>query len=150
LEENFPDAQLFSVQVVDEYFVDIIEYLSTGVVPHKFSTAHKKNLVVRDADYQLIACHLYKMGADNILRRCVLEHEQPKILVEAHEGIVGGNYTGKSTMQKVLHARLWWPTIHKDAKEYFHNFDVCQRVGKPNKRDDMSLRPQVNLQVFEK
>ena len=25
LEDNFPDAQLFSVQVVDEYFVDIIE-----------------------------------------------------------------------------------------------------------------------------
>jgi hypothetical protein len=24
LEDNFPDAQLFSVQVVDEYFVDII------------------------------------------------------------------------------------------------------------------------------
>ena len=29
LEDNFPDAQLFSVQVVDEYFVDIIEFLST-------------------------------------------------------------------------------------------------------------------------
>jgi len=29
LEYNFPDAQLFSVQIVDEYFVDIIELLST-------------------------------------------------------------------------------------------------------------------------
>jgi hypothetical protein len=25
LEDNFPDAQLFSAQVIDEYFVDIIE-----------------------------------------------------------------------------------------------------------------------------
>jgi hypothetical protein len=33
LEDNFPDAQLFSVQVTDEYFVDIIEHLSTGVAP---------------------------------------------------------------------------------------------------------------------
>jgi hypothetical protein len=29
LEDNFPDAQLFSVQIVDEYFADIIEFLST-------------------------------------------------------------------------------------------------------------------------
>jgi hypothetical protein len=37
------------------------------------------------------------MGANNILRRCTLEHKKPGILVEAHEGIVGGNYTGKDT-----------------------------------------------------
>jgi hypothetical protein len=59
LEDNFPDAQLFSVQVVDEYFADIIEYLSTGGVPQEFSTAQKKNLVVRATNYQLIAGHLY-------------------------------------------------------------------------------------------
>jgi hypothetical protein len=33
LEENFPDTQLFSVQVADEYFADIIQYLSIGTVP---------------------------------------------------------------------------------------------------------------------
>jgi hypothetical protein len=38
LEDNFLDAQLFSVQVDDEYFVDIIEYLSIGTVPKKIST----------------------------------------------------------------------------------------------------------------
>jgi hypothetical protein len=33
LKDNFPDAQLFLVQIVDQYFVDIIEYLSTRVAP---------------------------------------------------------------------------------------------------------------------
>jgi hypothetical protein len=79
------------------------------------------------------------------LRRCVLEHERPRILVEAHEGIAGGHYAGKDTTQKVLHAGLWWPTVHKDAKEYCQKCDVCQRVGKPNRRDEMPLRPQVTL-----
>jgi hypothetical protein len=55
----------------------------------------KKNMVVKAADYQLNAGHLYNMGANNILRRCVLEHERPRILVEAHEGIDGGHYAGK-------------------------------------------------------
>jgi hypothetical protein len=87
----------------------------------------------------MIARHLYKMGADRILRRYVLEHKRPRVLVEVHEGIAGGNYAGKDMTQKVLHAGLWWPTIHKDSKEYFQRFNVCQRVGKPNRRDEMSL-----------
>jgi hypothetical protein len=33
LEDNFPDAQLFLVQLADEYFSDIIQYLSTGITP---------------------------------------------------------------------------------------------------------------------
>jgi hypothetical protein len=41
--------------------------------------------------YQLIVGHLYKMGVDIILRRCVLEHERLVVLAEAHEGIAGGN-----------------------------------------------------------
>jgi hypothetical protein len=52
--------------------------------------------VVRVGDYQLIASHLYKLGEDNILRRCVMEHERPIILAESHEGIFGGNYARKS------------------------------------------------------
>jgi hypothetical protein len=59
------------------------------------------------------------MGAYNILRICVLEHERTRILTKAHEGIVGGHYEGNATTQKVLHAELWWPTIHIDAKDYF-------------------------------
>jgi hypothetical protein len=61
--------------------------LSTGTAPQEYNTVQKKKLVVRAADYQLIAGHLYKMGADNILQRYVIEHERPRVLAEAHEGI---------------------------------------------------------------
>jgi hypothetical protein len=63
LEYNFLDAQLFSIHVDDEYFTDIIKFLSIGVAPKEFSTVQKKNMVVNVLDYQLIACHLYNMGA---------------------------------------------------------------------------------------
>jgi hypothetical protein len=53
--------------------------------------------VVRVADCSLIGGQLYKMGPDDILRRCVMEVERPIILKEAHEGIVGGHYVGKAT-----------------------------------------------------
>jgi hypothetical protein len=145
IEDNFLDAQLFSVHIVDEYSTYIIQYLSTGTAPQEYSTMQKKNLVVCTTDYQMITGHLYNMGADNILRRYVLEHERPRVLVESHEGIIGGNYVGKATVQKVLHEGLWWPTIHKDLKEYCQGCNVCQRIGKPKRRDEMPLRPQVTL-----
>jgi hypothetical protein len=67
LEDNFLDAQLFSVHIVDDYFIEIILYLSTCTMTQDYTIAQKKNLVVHSVDYQLIAGHLYKMGADSIL-----------------------------------------------------------------------------------
>jgi hypothetical protein len=75
---------------------------------------------------------------------------EPLILAEAHEGITGGHYTGKETAQKVLRVGLWWPTLHRDAKDYYKACDVCQRVGKLSRRDEMPLAPQLTLQAFEK
>jgi hypothetical protein len=54
LEEKFLDAQLFLVHIANEYFADIIQYLSIGTAPLEYNIAQKKKLVVRVADYQLI------------------------------------------------------------------------------------------------
>ena len=74
-------------------------------------TNQKKQLVVKDLDFQLIAGNLYKLGPDEILRRCVLPHEQGEIMAEAHVGVTGGHYGGQDTTHKVLYARIWWPTL---------------------------------------
>jgi hypothetical protein len=90
------------------------------------------------------------MRIDNISQRYFLEHERPRNLEESHEGMAGGNYAGKAIAQKVLLTELWWPMIHRDLKEYFQRCDVCQRVGKPNRREEMPLQLQVKLQEFDK
>jgi len=130
LNDNFPDAKLLTVMMVDDYFVDIVEFLNTGMDPSKMTIVQKKQLVVKVVDYQLIAGNLYKLGVDGILRNCVLENERPMILEEAHDGIFGGNYVGKAMTQNILCVGLWWPTLHKDAKEYCQACNVFKRVGK--------------------
>jgi hypothetical protein len=101
-------------------------------------------------DFSLIARKLYNMGPNEILRRCVMEAERLLILAKSHEGIVGGHYVGKATTQKVLRAGLWWPTLHRYDKDYYIAFDVCQRVWKQSKRDEIPLVPQLTLYTFEK
>jgi len=53
--------------------------------------------------------------------------------------------SGKATAQKILTTGLWWPTLHKDAREYCHSCDICQRTGKPSRRDEIPLTPQNNI-----
>jgi hypothetical protein len=84
------------------------------------------------------------------LRRCVLEHERSIILEEAHDGIYGGHYASKETTHKILCTGLWWPALHKDMKEYCQPYNICQRVGKPSRRYEMSLNPQVTLKSSDK
>jgi hypothetical protein len=38
LEDNFPDAQVFSVRITGEYFTDIIHYLSIGTTSQEYNT----------------------------------------------------------------------------------------------------------------
>ena len=97
IDDGFPDAQFFWVYVTDDHYAPIIQFSSTGVSPSDLLTSQKKQLVVKASDFQLIVGHLYKLGSDEILWRCVLPHEQSPILEEAHIGIMRGHYGGRTT-----------------------------------------------------
>lgn len=138
------------MRVADEDFEDIIHFLTIGTVSKEYSIQQKKELVVHVLDFSVIARHLYKMGNDEILRRYVLEFERSQILTEAHAGAAGGHYVGRVTMQKILCAGLWWPTLHQDSKAHCKAYDICQSTGKPSQRNEMPLNPQIALQPFKK
>ena len=80
LDDNLPDAPLFSIQIADDYYTDIIQFLTIGVAPDEFTKQQKKQLVVKVADFTLIAGCLYKLGPDEVLRRCVMPHEKYVII----------------------------------------------------------------------
>jgi hypothetical protein len=116
LEDTLSDAQLMAIRKIDEHFIEMVQFLLTGITPSQYTIPQKKQLVVCTADFSLIFRQLYKMGPDEILKRCIMEEERPMILTKAHEGIAGGHYAVKETEQKVLRAGLWWPSLHQDAK----------------------------------
>ena len=93
---------------------------------------------------------LYKLGPDEILRRCVFDHEIQWVMAESHASVSGGHYVRKEMMCKILQAGLLWPTKHMDTRKYYRDCDKCQRTGKPSRRDEIPLAAQITLEAFDK
>ena len=70
------------------------------------STKKKQILAMKDAPFSLINGFLYKIGLDEVLHRCVLEHERENIMHEAHYGPVGGYFRSDMTAKKTQQSGL--------------------------------------------
>ncbi|GJV08841.1 reverse transcriptase domain-containing protein [Tanacetum coccineum] len=70
---------------------------------------------------------LFKICADQIIRRCVHGQEAIDILKACHEGPTGGHHSANLTARKVFDAGFFWPTIYRDAHTMIKSCDTCQR-----------------------
>ena len=98
LTENFPDEQLFKVSFQLSWYADIVNYLACGVVPSEFSYQQKRKLRTDSRYYIWDDPLLFKRGADMIIRRCVPENEQSKIMNECHASPYGGIFQEKERL----------------------------------------------------
>ncbi|GJT21015.1 reverse transcriptase domain-containing protein [Tanacetum coccineum] len=90
--------------------------------------------------------YLFRISADQIIRRCVHGKEAFDILKACYKGPTGGHHGANLTAKKVFDASFFWPTIYRDAHTMIKSCDTCQRQGKISQRDEM---PQKAIQVCE-
>ena len=84
-----------------------------------------------------------------IIRRCVLESEEGKILQECHASPYGGHFAGDKTAHKILQSGFYWLTILKDHFKWVKLCDQCQRMGNISKRHEMPLHGILVVQLFD-
>ena len=95
------DAHLFWIEAVPAELEEIAQFLEDGKAPEGMSTKKKQILAMKAAPYSIINGFLHKMGLDDILRRCILEHERDNIMYEAHYGMVGEHFQADTTAKKI-------------------------------------------------
>ncbi len=78
--------------------------------------------------FTIIDGKLYKQGQDQILCQCLHDDDISVILWERHEGVGGIHFSMDITTQKVLDAKYWWPTLHKDAQYHCHSCDIANKL----------------------
>ncbi len=68
------------------------------------------------------------MGEDNKLRRCLTIIEAQMVMKELHEGPSKRHFATEIMQRKILDARYWWLTMHKDVHDYCRSCDACQKM----------------------
>ncbi|GJT86556.1 reverse transcriptase domain-containing protein [Tanacetum coccineum] len=106
----------------------------------------RKGIFSKTSTLLLDGPFLFKICADQVIRRCVSGQEAFDILKACHSGPTGGHYGANYTAKKVFDSGFYWPTIYKDAHDFVTRCDICQRQGKISQRDEM---PQNSIQVCE-
>ncbi|GJW64157.1 reverse transcriptase domain-containing protein [Tanacetum coccineum] len=147
--ETFPLETLGSVALRDDstpWFADFANYHAGNFIVKGMSSQQKNKFFKDVKHYFWDDPFLFKICADQVIRRCVSGQEAFDILKACHSGPTGGHYGANYTAKKVFDSGFYWPTIYKDAHDFVTRCDICQRQGKISQRDEM---PQNSIQVCE-
>ncbi|GJS81573.1 reverse transcriptase domain-containing protein [Tanacetum coccineum] len=128
------------------WFADFANYHAGNFVIKGMSSQQKRKFFKDVKHYFWDDPFLFKICADQVIRRCVHGKEAFDILEACHNGPTGGHHGANLTAKKVFDAGFFWPTIYKDAHELVKNYDSCQRQGKISQRNEML---QNSIQVCE-
>jgi len=112
-------------------------FKAAGIIPETMDWQQRRKLLKDSNQYIWDDPYLFKIGADNLRRKCVTSREAQNILWHCHNSPYGGHFNGERTVAKVLQSRFFWPTLFKDAHMHVQHCDNCQRTGTISKRHEM-------------
>ncbi|KAK2402969.1 hypothetical protein QL285_052449 [Trifolium repens] len=148
IHETFPDEQLLLVHGKNPWYADLVNYLAASELPD--CSKHRINKLKSEVKYYIWDDpHLWRICADQVIRRCVSDHEFQSILNFCHTLACGGHFGPTRTARKVLDSGLYWPTLFHDAYVYCKNCEQCQRTGNISRRNEMPQQPLLFCEVFD-
>ena len=115
--DSFPYEQLFAL-VHCPWYADIVNYLVTSQIPPQWTSQQKKKFLADIKKYYFNDPYLFKYCPDQLMRRCVPNDDQIKILTFFHSEACGGHFSARKTADKILQAGFYWPTLFKDCFEF--------------------------------
>ncbi|GJU70349.1 reverse transcriptase domain-containing protein [Tanacetum coccineum] len=138
INENFPLETLGVISSGSTpWFADYANFHAGNFIIKGMTTQQKKKFFKDVKHYFWDDPYLFRICADQIIRRCVHGQEANDILKACHEGPTGGHHSANLTARKVFDAGFFWPTIYRDAHTMIKSCDTCQRQGKISQRDEM-------------
>nr|GEX72537.1 reverse transcriptase domain-containing protein [Tanacetum cinerariifolium] len=131
INETFSLETLSTVTFRGDYsaswFAGFANYHAGNFIVKEMSSQQKNKFFNDVKHYFWDDPFLFKIGADQVIRRCVHGKESLDILEACHNRPTGGHHGSNLTAKKVFDSSFFWPTIYKDAHELAKNCDSCQR-----------------------
>nr|GFA01057.1 reverse transcriptase domain-containing protein [Tanacetum cinerariifolium] len=150
INESFPLETLNLVSTrgnqSTSWFTDFVNYHAGNFIVKGMSSQQKSKFFKDVKHYFWDEPYLFRIYANQVIRRCVSGQEAVKIIKAYHSGPIGGHHGPNYTARKVFDLGFYWPTIYRDAQDLVKNYDICQRQGKISQKDEI---PQNFIQVCE-
>ncbi|GKA23354.1 reverse transcriptase domain-containing protein [Tanacetum coccineum] len=122
MNDKFPHESLYMISLNPDneppWFADIANYLVGNVLIKGMSSQQKKKFFKDVQHYFWDDPYLFRICADQIIRRCVDGQEAMYILQACHNGPIGGHHGPNYTTKKVFYSGFFWPTIYRDAHDF--------------------------------
>ncbi|GKC11498.1 reverse transcriptase domain-containing protein [Tanacetum coccineum] len=99
------------------WFADIANYHARNFIVKGMSSQQKKKFFKDVKHYFWDDPYLFRICADQVIRRCVYGREAIDILMACHNGPTGGHHGANYTAKKVFDSGFYWPTIYRDAHD---------------------------------
>jgi len=120
IRDDFPDDHLYIMyNIFDSFptpwFANIVNYLVASVFPPLASKAQIDKINSDAKHYIWDDPYLWKLCSDQVIRRCIPNHEIDLVLQVYHSSAPGGHLSIQRTARKVLGCGFYWPTILEDA-----------------------------------
>nr|GEW50734.1 reverse transcriptase domain-containing protein [Tanacetum cinerariifolium] len=137
INESFPleTLNLVSTRVNSStpWFADFANYHAGNIIIKGMSSQQKNKFFKDVKHYFWDDLFLFKICADQVIRRCVHSQEAIDILKACHYGPTEGHHRPNYTAKKVFDLGFYWLTIYRDAQDLVKTYDVYQRQGKIRK-----------------
>ena len=129
IQDDFPDESLLIVSSVSvsttPWFADIVNFLVASVFPPLASRAQIDKIKSDAKHYIWDDPYLWKLCSDQVIRRCIPDHEIDSVLQFCHSSAPGGHLGIQRTARKVLDCGFYWPTIFRDACKICSTCEQC-------------------------
>nr|GEW08117.1 reverse transcriptase domain-containing protein [Tanacetum cinerariifolium] len=110
------------------WFADFANYHAGNFVVKGMSSQQKSKFFKDVKHYFWDDPFLFKICADQVIRRCVHGQEAIDILKACHYGPTGGHY-GPNYTAKVFDSGFYWSTIYRDAQDLVKNCNGIDFMG---------------------
>ncbi|XP_024196029.1 uncharacterized protein LOC112199217 [Rosa chinensis] len=129
--EHFPDEYLFRVDTEMPWFADFVNYWASNgtFIPDNYDAQARKKFLRDARSYIWDDPYLWKVGKDQVIRRCIPQWETLEIISLCHSSLCGGHFGGRRTTFKILQSGFFWPTLFRDCHSFVLECDICQRIG---------------------
>ena len=148
LNESFTNEHLLSIST-PSWFANIVNYLATCDIPSHWSKQDRSKFFSQVKHFFWDDPYLFKYCPDQIIRRCVPNHDFRSVLSFCHDQVCGGHFSAKKTAAKILQCGLYWHSLFKDSVEFCTACSRCQHLGKITRRNIKPMNPILGIEIFD-